>query len=151
VTISVGGQPPLPVSLGRAPEEALPPSLSIALALSLTLSLSRSLSLSLSLSRSRSLSLSLSLVAYSQRCWRDSAGWGQEQTEANLIEMTRCSNLHQESSLRVFKAHRLVYHLTLGWRVIKKKKISQRDLSQEMAQATISIRFTTGSTGVPRS
>jgi len=25
-------------------------------------------------------------------------------------------------SMQVFKAHRLVYHSTLGWRVIKKKK-----------------------------
>jgi len=27
----------------------------------------------------------------------------------------------------VFKAHRLVYHSTLGWRVIKKKKVYRED------------------------
>jgi len=26
----------------------------------------------------------------------------------------------------VFKAHRLLYHSTLGWRVIKKEKIGQK-------------------------
>ena len=30
--------------------------------------------------------------------------------------------LHVEELRLVFKAHRLLYHSTLGWRVIKKKK-----------------------------
>ena len=40
-------------------------------------------------------------------------------------------NIERISSLRkrVFKAHGLLYHSTLGWRVIKKKKRSKRDQS----------------------
>jgi len=41
-------------------------------------------------------------------------------TGANFADMTR--NVKRFRAGLVFKAHRLVYHSTLGWRVIKKKK-----------------------------
>ena len=37
----------------------------------------------------------------------------------------------------VFKAHRLVYHSTLGWRVIKKKKRSSRCCRSSLCEAIL--------------
>ena len=47
----------------------------------------------------------------------------------------------------VVKAHRLVYHSTLGWRVIKKKKEEKEEEEKEDLEAW----EVAAGTGVPRS
>ena len=41
-----------------------------------------------------------------------------------LVRQLLYRNVQRFRGGLVFKAHRLLYHLTLGWRVIKKKKIN---------------------------
>ena len=90
----------------------------LSLSLSLALSLALSLSLSLSLSRALSLSLSLSSRGYAYPVTREYPRIAENQTQLPRVLL----NVQRFRGGLVFKAHRLLYHSTLGVRVIKKKK-----------------------------
>ena len=105
-----------PPSTGLSLSLSLSISLSLSLALSISLSrslyLSLSLSISLSLSPSLSLSLALSLSLSVPRL----------KSTSLVDKSTRDPRRARPPPGAVFKAHRLVYHSTLGLTVIKKKK-----------------------------
>jgi len=109
---------------GRA--SSLPLSLSLSLSRSLFLSLLQpadelllSLSLPLPLSLSRSLPLSL-LQPADERLGIDEIG-NTDSIEEQLLHR----NVQQFRGGLVFKAHSLLYHSTLGLRVIKKKRFNE--------------------------